>query len=183
MSVILALTNERNGQGQMHPNQIPTLILHGNVRLGRGIWLAANETKHCVHCALMTTERNGQGQMHPNRIPTLILHGNVRLGCGGWLAVSETKHCTLITNERNGQGQMHPDRIPTPVERQTLAKLPTHRERHGNRLEQRHGLQNTTLTSLSIKIFIEKLCVFIFYENDFQNKSIDMIFTFLNSTT
>jgi hypothetical protein len=46
---------------------------------------------------------------------------------------------------------------------------------------QRHGLQNTTLTSPSIKIFIEILYIY-FYKNDFQNKSIDMIFAFLNST-
>jgi hypothetical protein len=48
-------------------------------------------------------------------------------------------------------------------------------------LRQRHGLQNTTLTSLFYKNNYWKVIYVYFYDN-FQNKSIDMIFTFLNST-
>jgi hypothetical protein len=49
-----------------------------------------------------------------------------------------------------------------------------------SRLGQRYGLQNITLTSLFYNFFRKVIYVY-FYENDFQDKSIDMIFTFLNS--
>jgi hypothetical protein len=49
-----------------------------------------------------------------------------------------------------------------------------------SRLRQQHGLQNTTLTSLFYKYIYSKVIFVYFYENDFQNKSIDVIFTFLN---
>jgi hypothetical protein len=50
-----------------------------------------------------------------------------------------------------------------------------------SRLGQRHGLQNTTLTSFFYKNIYWKVIYVYFYENGFQNKSIDMIFTFVNS--
>jgi hypothetical protein len=46
-------------------------------------------------------------------------------------------------------------------------------------LGQRHDLQNTTLTYLLYKYIYWKVIHVYFYENDFQNKSIDTIFTFL----
>jgi hypothetical protein len=52
-----------------------------------------------------------------------------------------------------------------------------------SRLKQRHSLQNTTLTSLFYKNIYWKVKYVYFYEKNFQNKSIDMIFTFLNSIT
>jgi hypothetical protein len=45
-----------------------------------------------------------------------------------------------------------------------------------SRLWQRHSLQNTTLTSLFYKNIYWKVIYVYFYENDFQNKYIDMIF-------
>jgi hypothetical protein len=45
-----------------------------------------------------------------------------------------------------------------------------------SRLGQRHDLQNITLTSLFYKNIYRKVIYVYFYENDFQNKSIDMIF-------
>jgi hypothetical protein len=52
-----------------------------------------------------------------------------------------------------------------------------------SRSGQRHGLQSITLTSLFYKkIFIENLYMYTF-KTEFQNKSIDMVFTLLNSMT
>jgi hypothetical protein len=53
-----------------------------------------------------------------------------------------------------------------------------------SRLGQRHGLQNTTLTSCFYKKNIyEKVIYVYFYESIFQDKSIHIIFIFANSTT
>jgi hypothetical protein len=52
-----------------------------------------------------------------------------------------------------------------------------------SRLGQRHDLQNRTLTSIFYKNIYLKVAYVYFYENAFQNKSIDMIFTFVNLTT
>jgi hypothetical protein len=52
-----------------------------------------------------------------------------------------------------------------------------------SRLGQRHGLQNTTLTSYFYKNIYEKVTYVYFYESIFQDKSIHIIFTFTNSTT
>ena len=51
------------------------------------------------------------------------------------------------------------------------------------RLGQRHGLQNTTLTTCYYKNIYEKVVYVYFYESIFQDKSIHIIFTFANSTT
>jgi hypothetical protein len=52
-----------------------------------------------------------------------------------------------------------------------------------SRLGHRHGLQNTTLTSIFYKNIYLKVAYPYFYENAFQNTSIDIIFTFVNLTT
>ena len=52
-----------------------------------------------------------------------------------------------------------------------------------SRLEQRHSLQNTTLTSYFYKNIYWKVIYVYFYESIFQDKSIHIIFTFSNSTT
>jgi hypothetical protein len=51
------------------------------------------------------------------------------------------------------------------------------------RLKQRHSLQNITLTSIFYKNIYQKVIHVHFYENNFQAKSIDVIFIFLISTT
>jgi hypothetical protein len=51
------------------------------------------------------------------------------------------------------------------------------------RLGQRHGHQSTTLTSLFYKNFYRKVIYVYSYGSNFQDKFIDMIFTFSNSTT
>jgi hypothetical protein len=48
---------------------------------------------------------------------------------------------------------------------------------------QRHGLQNTTLTSCFYKNIYWKVIYVYFYESIFQDKSIHIFFTFSNSTT
>ena len=50
------------------------------------------------------------------------------------------------------------------------------------RLGQRHGLQNTILTTCYYKNIYEKVVYVYFYENIFQDKSIHIIFIFANST-
>ena len=50
-------------------------------------------------------------------------------------------------------------------------------------LGQRHGLQNTTLTSYSSKNIYQKVIYVYFHKSIFQDKSIHIIFTFSNSTT
>ena len=54
---------------------------------------------------------------------------------------------------------------------------------NGSRLRQRHGLQNTTLTSYFSKKIYRKVIYANFYESIFQDQSIHIIFTFVNSTT
>jgi len=51
------------------------------------------------------------------------------------------------------------------------------------RLGQRHGLQNTTLTSYFSKNIYQKVIYVYFHKSIFQDKSIHIIFTFSNSTT
>ena len=50
-------------------------------------------------------------------------------------------------------------------------------------LGQGHGLQNITLTLCYYKNIYRKVIYVDFYENIFQDKSIHIIFTFVNSTT
>jgi hypothetical protein len=52
-----------------------------------------------------------------------------------------------------------------------------------SRLGQRHGHQNTTLTSLFYKNLYWKVIYVYSYENDFEDKYIYMIFKFSNSAT
>ena len=52
-----------------------------------------------------------------------------------------------------------------------------------SRLGQRHGLQNITLTPCHYKNIYRKVRYLYFYESIFQDKSIHIIFTFVNSTT
>jgi len=51
------------------------------------------------------------------------------------------------------------------------------------RLGQRHGLQNTTLTSYFSKNIYQKVIYVYFYKSIFQDKSIHIIFIFSNSIT
>ncbi len=52
-----------------------------------------------------------------------------------------------------------------------------------SRFGQRHGLQNTILTSCFYKYIYWKVIYIYFYESIFQDKSIHIIFTFSNSIT
>ena len=54
---------------------------------------------------------------------------------------------------------------------------------NGSRLRQRHGVQNTNLTSYFSKKNYRKVIYANFYESIFQDQSIHIIFTFVNSTT
>jgi hypothetical protein len=51
-----------------------------------------------------------------------------------------------------------------------------------SRLGQQHGHQSTALTSLFYQNIYWKVIYVYFYESNFQDKSIYMIFTFSNST-
>jgi hypothetical protein len=57
------------------------------------------------------------------------------------------------------------------------------RTRKESRFGQQHGLQNTTLTSCFYKNIYRKVIYVYFYESIFQDKSINIIFTFSNLTT
>ena len=73
-------------------------------------------------------------------------------------------------------------RFPTRAYSSTFVYYFLHTQNNW-RLGQRHGLQNTILTSYFYKKIYQKMIYVYFHKSIFQDKSIHIIFIFSNSTT
>ena len=91
--------------------------------------------------------------------------------------------CMSITSRPRVKLQ-HPSKQITDQKKRSYAIGPysVHTQKTW-RLGQRHGLQNTTLTSYFSKKIYQKVIYVYFHKSIFQDKSIHIIFTFSNSTT